>query len=421
MKGITANRFRAILAAALATAGASAHALSLQEAERALAERNRDIAMAAAAVRGAKGDAVTATRRPEPELSFGSSKISTIHGIGTGSYFDKRVDTTLGLSYLFERGGKRRWRSEQAGGLARAAGFDFADTRRQQMLALRSAYYVLKRSEETLELAQANRAAAERALDAADRRVKAGDLADVERARLAVDALKVADDARTAEREHVEAQQDLALLLGREQDYAGLSAGDDWPRIADMPEATSALERRSDVLAAAARVDAAEARRHSAQALRSRDITVGFGAERDPRDQSGTTWNFSVSVPLSGPHYHDGQIARAEADYDSATLARDKVRAEAQTEREHARVVLASARERLQRYDKELAPAAQRALDGVEFAHARGAASLTDLLDARRAWREAQGDLIAARSDYAIARAAWQAATQADNETTDTP
>lgn len=406
---------RHVLAAVACLAASGAvHALGLREAERELAERNRDIAIAQAAVRGAEGDVRIASRRPEPELTLGSSKISTIHGIGSGGVFDKRVDSTLELSYRVERGDKRRWRREQAMELARAAAFDLGDARRQQRLALRTAYYGLKRSEQTFELARANRATAERELGLADRRVQAGDLAPVERARLAVDALKVADEARGAELGHVEAQQELALLLGREQDYAALEASDDWPDVVEAAAPATSPDGRPDVLAANARVDAADAARRSAQALRHRDITIGFGAERDPRDQSGTTWNVSISVPLSGPRYHDGEIARAEADYDSAALEREKVRAEARAGTERARIALASSGERLRRYETDLAPAAQRALDGVEFAHARGAASLTDLLDARRAWREAQADLIAARSEYAIALAGWKAATQVD-------
>ncbi|MDH1649583.1 TolC family protein, partial [Stenotrophomonas maltophilia] len=41
----------------------------------------------------------------------------------------------------------------------------------------------------------------------------------------------------------------------------------------------------------------------------------------------------------------------------------------------------------------------------------RGAASLTDLLDARRSWREFEAALIEARTDHAIALARWEAAT----------
>lgn len=390
-----------------------AHALGLREAERELDARNRDIALAETVVRGAEADARTAALRPAPDLTFSSSKISPIHGIGAGGYFDKRVDTTLGLGYLVERGGKRRWRGEQARSLARAAAFDLGDTRRQQHYALHEAYYGLKRAQETLQLARANRESAERELDALDRRVAAGDAAPVERARLAVDALKVVDDERSAALEHVEAQQALALLLGRENDYATLEASDEWPTPTDESLTAPTIERRADALAAAARVAAAEAARHAARGQRKRDVTIEVGAERDPRDQSGTSWGFSVSVPLFGPHYHDGAIQRAEADYDDAVITRDKVLAEAATDRERARLLLETTRARLRHYDRERVPAAQRALDGVEFAYRRGAAGLTDLLDARRAWRETRADLIAARSDHAIALAAWQAATQA--------
>ena len=58
------------------------------------------------------------------------------------------------------------------------------------------------------------------------------------------------------------------------------------------------------------------------------------------------------------------------------------------------------------------APASRQALDAIEFAYARGAAPLTDVLDARRVWRATQSDLAQARADHAKALASWRAASE---------
>jgi cobalt-zinc-cadmium efflux system outer membrane protein len=77
-----------------------------------------------------------------------------------------------------------------------------------------------------------------------------------------------------------------------------------------------------------------------------------------------------------------------------------------------ALVALDGARRRLQNFERDVVPAARRALDAIEFAYARGAAPLTDVLDARRTWRATQADLAQARADHAKALALWRAATE---------
>jgi cobalt-zinc-cadmium efflux system outer membrane protein len=392
-------------------------AITLSDAERALSTQSRDIAAAAIELRGSEGDASTAAQRPPLELGAGSSKISTREGIGPGRFTDKRIDSTLGVSWTWERGGKRQWRMRHARGLADAAGHDLADSRRTQMVALHEAYYGLKAAQERLAIANENRELAERGLAATDRQVAVGDLAPIERSRLAVEALKIADEARDAAQARLEAQQQLALLIGHENDYENLSADDDWPVPAAVETQgdVDSLYKRADQLAAGSRVAAADAGRELARSLRKRDIGIGFETEREPTDIAGVTWGFSVSIPLVGPNYHSGEIVRAEADYDAAVLARDRLRAESRTELQRLRSALASAEERHRRYENELAPAAKRAVDGIELAYRRGAANLTDLLDARRIWREAETDLIEARAGYAVALAEWRAAARPES------
>lgn len=405
----------AALCAAFLLAPATASALSLAQAEQALRLHNPDLRAAAIELRGSQGDALGAARRPAAELSLGSSKYSRREGIGAGRWQDKRLDTTAGLGWTWERGDKRTLRMRQADALLDAAGLDLLDSTRQQQLALHEAYYALKAAQELLQIAVQERDAATQGLAAADRQVASGAIAPVERARLAVDALKVADMAREAELHRSEAQHLLALLIG-DADSSALQAEDDWPQLDAALPAAAALAQRADLRAAAARVRAAEAGLALARSERHRDVQFGIEAEREPADIGGVTWGLSMSVPLGGSKRWRGEAQRAEADRDASVLEQQRLHDQARAERDQLGHATAAAAARRADYERLQVPAAQQALDGLELAYRRGAASLTDLLDARRSWREFQTDLIDARIGHAAALARWQAVTATDSE-----
>jgi len=408
----TTTRCAALMAALLIAPG-TASALTLAQAEQAMAAHNPDLLAAAIALRGTQGDAVSASRRPSPELSVGTSKISRQEGIGPGRWKDKRVDSTLGLGWTWERGGKRGWRMRQADALVEAANLSLLDGRRQQQVALTEAYFGLKAAQELQRIAAEDRRASAESLAAADKQVATGALAPIERARLAVDDLKVADAAREAERGLREARHVLALLLGNDID-AALSADDAWPRAgATATPAPTALEERVDLRAAEARVIAADAARALARSERRRDVQFGLEAEREPADIGGVTWGVSMSVPLGGAKRWRGEQQRAEADYDAAVLERQQLRRAATAELDQLQHALAAAAQRRTEYEQLQGPAARQSLDGLELAYRRGAATLTDLLDARRSWREFESDLIDARLAHASALARWNAAVTA--------
>ena len=84
---------------------------------------------------------------------------------------------------------------------------------------------------------------------------------------------------------------------------------------------------------------------------------------------------------------------------------------EARAELDQLQAGAQSAAQRRTEYEGLHADAARKAVQGIELAYRRGAASLTDLLDARRSWRDFEAALIDARADHAIALARWEAAT----------
>ncbi|WP_313141699.1 TolC family protein [Stenotrophomonas sp.] len=400
----------AALLAALACAPA-AWAISLQEAQRAMDAHNPDLRAAALELRGAQGDALTAALRPAPELSLGSSKISPKHGVGSGRWQDKRVDSTVGLGWTWERGGKRSLRMRQADALVEAAGLDMLDTKRRQQLALHEAYFGLKAAQDKFDVAEANRRNSTEQMVAAERQVASGTMAPVDRARLAVDDLAVADAARDAALDLRDARHALALLLGMDES-ASLSADDDWPDATLEPASSAAdPQQRVDLRAARSRLAAADAGVSLARSERRRDIQWGVEAEREPTDINGVTWGVSVTIPLGAPSRAHGGIQRAEADRDTAALELHALQRQAWAELDQLQASAASAAQRRQAYEGLQADSARKAIEGIELAYRRGAASLTDLLDARRSWRDFEAALIQARADHAVALARWNAAT----------
>jgi cobalt-zinc-cadmium efflux system outer membrane protein len=399
-------------------------ALTLAQAEQELLGANTDIALAEAGVEGASANVTVAGQLPNPTLSVQSTQYSPITGLGAGRPTDKALDTIVGISLPLERGDKAALRREAATEQLAGARHDLRDTRRQQRLALHQAYYDLKLAEEKQELAAQTKDIAAQALAAADKRVAAGDLAAVDRYRLAVEALRTANDANSAEADVRQARLGLAVLLGRKRegmDATGprgeiktgdLTASDPWPERAPAVAAEAGVNARADVAAAEARLAAAGAGRSVARSLRTRDVTVGAQIERQPASSAGVTFGINVSFPLYARYGFEGEIARAEADYTTALLTRQKVVSLAEAEVERAAVALEGSRQRLASFESEIVPAAKKALDAIEFAYTRGAAGLTDALDARRTWRATQVDLAVAQADHAKALAGWRAATE---------
>ena len=436
----------------------SAAAITLSRAQQELLANNADLALAEAAVDGAAANVLVAGQPQNPTLSVSTAQYSPIGGLGPGRPTDKLVDTIIGISIPIERGDKAALKRDQALGQLSGARHDLRDSRRQQRLGLHQIYYDLKLAEEKRALAGRSWDLSLQALAAADKRVAAGDLAAVDRYRLSVEALRSANDVISADAEMRQMRIALAIAIGRKPEGSpgreslrtdDLSADDAWPAPAiddsnaPADAASSATSNaasnatsnaasstnpptrparyRADVAAAAARVAAADAGRAVARSLRTRDVTVGAQIERVPAGSPGLTFGVSMSIPLFARYAYEGEIARAEADYTTAVLMRQKTINQAEAESAKAAALLYGARQRLSSFEADIQPAAKRALDAIEFAYARGASGLTDVLDARRTWHATAVDLAVARADYAKALAAWRAATQWESVEDDKP
>jgi cobalt-zinc-cadmium efflux system outer membrane protein len=386
--------------------------LSLRTADALLLQKNRELQVARRAVEAAEAQTLVAGQRPNPNLSLNTVNISPNRGVGGGALRDKAVDSSVRLDQLIERGNKRELRIAAAKQLEAASGEDLADMLRQQRLIMRGSYYDLALAQDKVAISADTAALFQRTLAAAEQRLKAGDIASSDVARIRVDALRAQNDARAVEADRRRAQFALAYLIGVEQKADVLGATDAWPapQAAAAIEMEQLIERRPDVRAARARIEAANEARELARSLRTRDVSVGVQFEHFP-DNFGNTSNsygVGVSVPLFTRNYYEGEIAQATAAWNAAKDNLERTRALAQSEISRALADLAAAAERLARFQENLLAEAKKSSDSAEFAYKNGAIGVMDLLDARRTLRAIQLDAASAQADYAKALAAWQ-------------
>lgn len=386
--------------------------LTLRQAEIFFAARNREVQLGRRLVEGAEADRLSAAARPNPNASIGASPLNPHAGIGAGDFREKKIGTTIGLQQLFERGNKRELRMGIADSNIEVSRGEFADIRRQQKVALYVAYYELVAAQERLRIASETAASFQKTIDAVERRLKAGDISAADVARIRVDALRAQNDARSAQADRLKTRTQLAYVIGAERDAAAINAADGWPALGDeigAAEIEKALDNRADVIAARARIVAAEKNRELARALRTRDVIGSVQFQHFPGDFSNNTLGVGVSVPLFTSYYFEGEIRRAEVDLSSARDNHDRVRALALGEIIARRADLDAARERVQRFEGSLLKEAQRAADAAEFAYSRGASGVMDLLDSRRQLYATRLEASATQAEYAKSLAGWKA------------
>lgn len=398
--------------------------LTLVKANELFNQNNREVLLSKRGLEGAKADTLAAAQRPNPTFSLNSNNFKFNGSNGDGGLNNRTLDTIARLEQPIERGNKRALRIAMADSAVQASELDLRDNLRQQKRLLYGAYYDLLLAQETERILLENQALYDNMLSAAELRLKAGDIAATDAARIRIDALRAQNDLRQARADKEKAQVTLGYLIGKEQDARNIAAGDTWPDTATaLAEFNPAsLDSRPDVQAAMARIQMANENRKLAQAQTVRDITVGVQYEHYPSIGGGGSGNNNgrntigagFSIPLFTGYQYQGEIARAEVDYTTAMEAEERIRANALSEIQRAHADLEAAIDKAERYDRNMLQEAEKTAQAAEFAYQHGAMGVTDLLDARRVLRALQIDAATAHADFAKSLASWHAALNSD-------
>ena len=385
------------------------------------AAQNLGVQQAQRSLDASRADVLSANHAPLPNLTLKAASIDLQNGLGASSgnpVNDWRVDKSVGIDVVWERGNKRALRTQTSVQMVSAAQADVQEAQAQQQIQAAVAFFDWAASQQREVLMQSMAQSAQQLHQATQQRLKAGDVSEQDADRIAIEWSKAQGDVAQAQSDKIRS----ALVLQQVTSLPGPVNG--WQALVSWPSATLAgsldmsaaqlqawVQARSDVIAAQQRWLAARSALELAQSLKKKDITWGGAYDHYPPN-SNSLVELRVQIPLHWGYGFEGEIGRATAQLQQAEVALERARIAAQTDISDAAQVLRHAQERLQLFEAQILPRAQKIAAQADYAYQKGGLSLTDLIEARRTLRSTQLDALSARTEHAKAHTQWDIRTR---------
>jgi outer membrane protein TolC len=417
-----------------------ARALTLEEAERLLVERNLAVIAAQRGVDQARALRLVASSIRPMEVTVGNSWFEVQErrgGGGTARGYSPGNNILVGLTAVVELGGKRELRTRLAEENIGVAEAQVLDALRGQVLALRQGFIAALAARANLDVALAVRSSLERTEALLRRQVQDGARAEVDL--LTFQASRPAFEAELslAAQAHAAAVAQVAALLALDAAAVAPSprpgalpalALDLRGRLDRTPEPAltraqlaEAVQHRPDVVAAARLAQAGAANTNLAEAGRWRDVTLNgnWGRSRLSQDQPVTAqplvannqFTLSLSVPLFTGRIVEGNIGAAQSQQAQAEAQARAALLQARAEFATAWSAMEQARNLLRLYTGGALTRAEQAYRSVETAYQSGGRSLLEVLDALRTLNATRLAANNARAAYLAALAQLEAAS----------
>jgi cobalt-zinc-cadmium efflux system outer membrane protein len=379
--------------------------LSLDDALKLFRARGLDLLIAEAAVKSAEGDVGVAGAVPNPVVNGGYGHVFNYDTSGcaqcSATYWAVGLSDSAALEDSLS--GKRTLRLKVARNALAAAKLSRVDAQRTLEFQVKSAYLQVAQAVLAYRFAKDVAESNQKTLDIFQTRfhggaINEGDVARIETQKLESD--QAADEASLALRQ---ARVGLAFLVGVrglvpefEVDTKVLTYALPTPLAGATEEGLmrTAFDRRPDLIAAGYQKASAEASIDLARRQRFPDITLslnysqtGTGASAAGGAISPPTLVFGVAAPLPVFYQMQGEVRRAEAAYDTNALGEAKATAQVVNDVATAYAAFVAARQLVQRMESGgLLKSARTARDITRLQFEKGAAGLTDFLDAQRTY-----------------------------------
>lgn len=324
-----------------------------------------------------------------------------------------RAQWSIGWSQPFDLSRRARFDAGQASVGVRSADLD--DVARHVAHDVGLAFVDVLYWQHRMTLATDQLALAETVVEVTRARQTLGDAAGFDVSRAALWRAQLTAERAQAVAAHTRAIADLQAQIGGEVTAEVVVVGElaafaDATVDAMSGEADGDLHQRSDVRAAATRVEAERARVRLADTARRPGLALGarVGREGDEAMVLGTA---AITLPLFDRGQGDRAVARAGADAAETELA--LVRRQAQLEQGREASVHAELRRALAAFERDALAEVSRMEQNAVASYRAGALGLGELLEFRREWmttRLTHADLALAA---ARARIEWCAAADA--------
>ncbi|MBL8071840.1 MAG: TolC family protein [Nitrospira sp.] len=364
-------------------------------------QHNPTLAGAEGMVKQSQGQQIAAGAYPNPSIT-GIAGRGAIRDPSTGTHVTERTFT---VEQPLEWTAKRQARQEAADAGVAGANAALEETRLTVLADVKVAFYHLLFAQRDVELAAQNVTSVEEVQRTVHARVAAGEATSF-------DSMKAGVEVQKAKKEVARANSTLLVAKARLNTLTAGSLGKDFsiqgdfqaPKqgmSADVP-AGQALEQHPAVRRLSKLAEQAEHTVRFEREARVPNISVVGSYHREAGDESLTA---GLSVPLPLWYRRQGEIQSALG----AQLRADAERRRAQNELEqaitqHAQEVR-TAQDQLQVFETGLLKQAEQTLTVARTSFRHGAASLLDVLDAQRVYRQTQLEYAQVRADLSIALA----------------
>jgi outer membrane protein, heavy metal efflux system len=386
-------------------------ALTWPELRQRFEQRNPVLKAARANVQEMRAEEITANLRPNPDLTLlaDGTQITPSNGVWqplAGTLYQGS------LSYLHERQHKRELRFQSAREETAIAESNYADQERSLLFSLRSAFVQVLQAKAVLQNARDNLRYWDHELSINNDRFQAGDMSEVDLNRLQLQRAQFLSDVENALVSFRTSKIQLLQLLN---DHTPLDQFD----VAGTFDFNPDLKPLPDLhnLALAARPDLQAARQTVVQAKTNYQLAVANGSV-DPTFSGWWTHNgsfnnpaafntvgLSVTIPLRIFDRNQGEKARTQVDIGRSEQLQDATSSGVFSDVDSAYWALVQSLDLLQPYKTTYLKLAGDVRDKMTFSFRNGGASLLDLLDAEKSYRDTRLAYLNLIGSYLVAAA----------------
>ena len=351
---------------------------------------NPELSAATNELRAVEGVVIQAGILPNPEIS---TSVEDTQNKATRT-------TTIQLSQRIELGGKRSARIASAERGRDVAAADLAAKRLDIRATVIGAFFDVLVAQERIQQAEDLLGLAQRASQAASRRVTAGKISPVEETKARVAEASARVELNQAQRELVSARKRLAASWGSSTPRFEQAEGrtDLLPPIRSTEEITRRLNASPALLRARHEVDRFSALADLERSRRIPDVTVSLGSKKvEELGRNQTIVGVSIPFPIFDRNQGNVLEAQRRADKARDELSVTEVRLSTEVtqneERLKALVVEAQA------LQSEIMPGARSAYEAASKGFELGKFSFLEVLDAQRTFFQARAQYLRSLSD----------------------
>ena len=362
---------------------AAAEEIDLSQALEKFYQNNYDILISRFEIDKSQADLVGAKLWPNPTFSVNYTGLD----LQTPPVANDNTQLTFRLDQLFELGGKRGHRTNQAQETLEASKLGHKDTIRTLLTGFYTFFFNLKLDSLNVELSQDELKRYDRSLTVAEKRFNAGHMSLVDYTKIKIGRIDLENNLTTTETQLKNDQEQFRFLIGSPKIVTPIvPVNENLPVYGEDLLIPRALENRYDLLALQKQLKAAEFGQALAKAGRIPDLTVGaeyetFGAGSSPGIGLG------ISIPIPFFNRNQGDILRKKAEYQQLELQIQKLKKQIEVDIRQALNNFSQSLRVLEAYKGRKSEMTDL-LERSEKAFALGGVTVLDWLDTQKTYRD---------------------------------